>query len=333
MTSPSPDIPKAAWEAREVLVLRNPRSGTGHGPEKIRALVDELGKRGLRAIVHSDQQEFSAAVRAGVAENRLRAVVSAGGDGTAEFVVSQIPPDLPMAVFPLGTENLLAKYLGWTTDARRVAESIELRRIQQLDAAIVATPDGSQRLFLLMLGCGFDAAVVERLHAYRTGPISHWSYVKPILESVRAYKYPKLTVNCYDAEGRALAEPQDARWAFVFNFPFYALGLGICSDADPRDGTLDVITFPGRTLWNGLYNLVAVLLGRHRQLRGVEVVRASRLRIAAEHPVPIQLDGDPAGHLPVEVRVLPKHWTAVVPGDRAGKDSAGSLPSERMEKR
>jgi diacylglycerol kinase family enzyme len=203
-----------------------------------------------------------------------------------------------------------------------------------MDAALVATPDGNERLFLLMLGCGFDAEVVGRLHAYRTGPISRWSYARPILESMRAYKYPKLSVTCYDAAGQALAEPQDARWAFVFNFPFYALGLEICNDADPRDGTLDVITFPGRTVWQGLFHLVAVLLGRHRRQRGVEVLRAARLRIAAEHPVPIQLDGDPAGHLPVDVRVLPNHWTAVIPEHRhaggTGSEISGAAFGTKM---
>ena len=313
MSSASPGNLNEQREPDEVLVLRNPRSGSGHGPEKVQALLEELARQGLKPSVHSDQREFCRELSAGMAGNRLRAVVAAGGDGTAEFVVNQIPPHLPMAVFPLGTENLLAKYLGWTTDARRVAESIRLGRFQQLDAASADMPDGTQRLFLLMLGCGFDAEVVERLHAGRTGPISRWSYVKPILDSMRTYRYPKLAVTCYDAEGGTLAEPEDARWAFVFNFPFYALGLGICDDADPRDGTLDIITFPGRSVWQGLVQVMAVLMGRHRGLRGVEVIRAARIRIEAEHSVPIQLDGDPAGQLPVEIRVLPRRWTAVVP--------------------
>ncbi|MGC4002636.1 MAG: diacylglycerol kinase family protein [Pirellulales bacterium] len=43
----------------------------------------------------------------------LRAVVAAGGDGTLNALVNRLPAETPFLMLPLGTENLVAKYLGW----------------------------------------------------------------------------------------------------------------------------------------------------------------------------------------------------------------------------
>jgi len=70
-----------------------------------------------------------------------------------------------------------------------------------------------------------------------SGHISHYSYAKPILDSIRNYEYPELTISCDDHP------PFTARWGFVFNLPCYALGLRIAPHADGTDGMLEVCTF------------------------------------------------------------------------------------------
>ncbi len=63
-----------------------------------------------------------------------------------------------------------------------------------------------------MVGCGFDAEVVHRLHATRGGHISMWSYSKPIFESIRSYQYPELRAYC---DCSAQRQPQHSRSASV----------------------------------------------------------------------------------------------------------------------
>src|SRR5213075_3203563 len=54
----------------------------------------------------------------------LRAVVAAGGDGTVAEIVNRTLPETPIAVYPLGTENLLAKYLKIELDAAKFARML-----------------------------------------------------------------------------------------------------------------------------------------------------------------------------------------------------------------
>jgi len=53
--------------------------------------------------------------------------------------------------------------------------------------------------------------------------------------------------------------------------------------------------------------------GLHRLLRGCQHLQGTRFFITSEVPVPWQLDGDPAGVSPVEVKVLPGRITLFVP--------------------
>ncbi|MEZ6076456.1 MAG: diacylglycerol kinase family protein [Pirellulaceae bacterium] len=83
------------------------------------------------------------------------AVVSAGGDGTAGALANLLPSHVPLLLFPLGTENLLAKHLGITGDVRQSRTILRSYQRHLLDVG-----RAGQKLFLVMLSCGFDAEVV-----------------------------------------------------------------------------------------------------------------------------------------------------------------------------
>ncbi len=68
---------------------------------------------------------------------------------------------------------------------------------------------------------------------------------------------------------------------------------------------------------HGLYYTAAVLTGAHRWLTDFAQRRVGRLRVTSDSKVPYQLDGDPGGFLPVDIEVLPKRLTLVVPKEKA----------------
>jgi diacylglycerol kinase family enzyme len=299
--------------ADQVLVWRNPRAGSGARDALLARLLRELTSRGLRSQVVKDLTALPDLVRKYSLEGRLRTVIAAGGDGTADAVANLTTAETPLSIFPLGTENLLAKYLCLTANPIALADAIEFGRFVRLDAGEIRIGEAPPRIFLLMMGCGFDAEVARRLHQFRDGHITHWSYAKPIVEAIRTYDYPLVTVTSHESLESPALETIAAHWVFVFNTPSYAVGLGICADANPFDGQLDLVTFRGGSLWQGLWHLGSVLMRRHRGRSGVQCLRTSCLRITSDSQVPVQLDGDPWGELPVEIRVLPQRLMAIVP--------------------
>ena len=294
---PSPD---------QVVLFLNRRAGTGSGHQLVNTLSDSLRRRGFEAVQINAVGQLQRHVQEH--QRQIRAVVAGGGDGTAELVASHIPCGVPIAILPLGTENLLAKYLQLRPDAERLAKVIAAGETRTFDAG---TANGS--LFLLMLSCGFDAEVVRRLHAAREGNITHLSYAWPIIDSIRNYDYPNLRVSCEIPQAaETIWEEVACHWAFVFNIPSYAAGLQIVRDADPTDGLLEVATFSGGSFWHGLWHLSAVVLGQHHQLPGFELRRARQVKIESDQAVPYQIDGDPGGFLPVQADILPKRLTLIV---------------------
>ena len=67
------------------------------------------------------------------------------------------------------------------------------------------------------------------------------------------------------------------------------------------------------SFWYGLFHISSIILGQHRNLAGVESVRARHLRIESGHDVPFQIDGDPGGELPVDIEVLPGRLSMLIP--------------------
>ena len=301
-----PRVGRMSPAANTVLIAVNPSAGKGSRRHLTDQLASRLTEQDFQVRFVQELEELTEQSHRLQSEGQLRAVVAAGGDGTAATLVNRIPPAAPMAILPLGTENLLAKYLDQITSPEHLSKIINQGLVVHLDAGLAGN-----RIFLLMAGCGFDADVVRRMHHGRSGNITHFDYAKPLLASLRHYPFPRLRID-YETGNRSGAHEQktiQARWAFIVNLPRYARGLKFAPRAVGTDGLLDVCTFQKGNWWHALRYLSGVLMGRHMNWPDCQIVRTRRLQVVADQQssdgIPFQLDGDPGGVLPVDIRVLP----------------------------
>lgn len=279
---------------RWVAIQRNPRSGTGARRRELLELVSALRKFGLRPRVFSQRQKLDQRLREPEFRENLACVVAAGGDGTIGDVANRVH-DIPIAILPLGTENLLAKYLHIPPSGQAVAELIAAGHTFNLDVCQVA-----ERRSLLMASFGFDAEVVRVLHEARRGNITKLTYFQPIWNSLRKYEHPPMRLYFDGA-----AKPVEARLALVGNLPVYAFGLKIAASARGDDGLLDVRLFQPRSAFQMFRYFYKVVARSHEQLPDVVSMQARTIRVESDVPVPVQIDGDPAGFTPVEISVVP----------------------------
>ena len=292
--------------AKTVVVSVNPNSGSTDRTQVIDELCHELETLGFSVIVLRDIDEVTQKVLElsdESASSQLATVVAAGGDGTVALLANRLPPQTPLAILPLGTENLLAKYISLSANAKSIARMVADGRTTFIDAG-----KANGKMFFVMASCGFDADVVHRLHSQRKGHIRHWSYAKPIVEAIASYRYPRIRFYVDERES-----PVVGKWAFIFNVPRYAMNLPIVPGADPSDGRLDLCTFRGGRFFRGLFYLITILLHRHRQWNYSRVERFEKIRIESDEPVPFQLDGDPGGTLPLEIEIVPRFLQVFVP--------------------
>ncbi len=288
--------------ARWVVIQRNPTSGSGRYRGEILQLVSRLKQHGFQPRLFSSRERLTHFLNRSESRDQIRCVVAAGGDGTVCDVVNRCA-GLPVAVLPLGTENLIARYLGQPRDGRKLADVIAAGYSRRFDACSL-----NGRRFLIMAGFGFDAEVVRRTHARRRGNISRLTYARPIWESLRQYRHPSMRFWIDDEQ-----EPIPAGFAVLVNLPVYALGLKVAGSAAPDDGFLDLRLFRRSSAFQMLRYLYKVKRGLHESLPDVLSFRIRRLRVESDEPVPVQVDGDPAGWTPATIAVVPASWEALLP--------------------
>jgi diacylglycerol kinase family enzyme len=93
------------------------------------------------------------------------------------------------------------------------------------------------------------------------------------------------------------------------------MNLQIVPEAEATDGLLDLRTFRKGNLFHGLKYLASVVLRMHRRLQEAAYRQGRKIEIDSDDPVPIQLDGDPAGSTPVTIEVIPRRLRLLVPAD------------------
>ena len=80
------------------------------------------------------------------------------------------------------------------------------------------------------------------------------------------------------------------------------------------DGDFEVILFEGKTSFSFVPYFAGMALGRLAGMRGVTVLRAREIRMSSADPrVYVQIDGEYAGRLPAELRILPDAVRLLVP--------------------
>src|SRR4051794_6988246 len=193
--------------ARAILISMNPKAGNRARHTHTEAIASRLKSAGYKVEVTTDLETLSSAAHEFNLSGELRAVLAIGGDGTASVVRRSVPLEVPLLIVPMGTENLLGRYLRQSTDIESIAAVIENGVVIELD---LCRANGHP--FLLMISAGFDAAVVRALHEGRRGNIQRSAYFGPTLRVMRSYEYPEMRIYWVDQPG----EPSQCRWLFGF---------------------------------------------------------------------------------------------------------------------
>jgi diacylglycerol kinase family enzyme len=299
--------------AQPVLIFANPIAGRGMGRAIAERLANRLRRDGLDPRVifrRADEADEDLLARG------ARAAVAIGGDGTVRAVARRLVRSFaggktpPLLVVPMGTANLLGRHLGtrWTQRELPAKVSAAVRSLKtiELDAA-----SANGELFLLMAGVGLDAKVVHELDRIRSGPIDYTSYALPAALAFGFYSYPPLTV---EVDGKVVARALPGV-AFVGNVKEYGTGFPILPHARPDDGLLDVCVLPCASRLDAVRQLMRAVSGEHVEAEGTVYLRGKHVRIDSSEPVPVQVDGEAAGHTPLEIKLLPVRVPFIVPGE------------------
>lgn len=315
-----------------VTVIFNPVSGTGDPDTRRRLISDALERHGYTCQIVATSLERGAKQ---LAEEAVRdgadLLTVAGGDGTVMEVMSAlVGTDIPIAVVPSGTGNLLSVNLGVpgaVPEAIDVALAGKPYTLDLARAKLSSTPDRtaeSWRYFAIMGGMGLDARMIadaDRQMKRRLGVLAYlWAIVKNLPR-----KSSRVLVSVDG--GRPIR--RRAKTVIVANMGKVIGGLEAMPTALPDDGRLDVGLVMSESVGQGLRLLWMAILGRAQDAPELDVYQGRRVTIRTLHPEPVELDGEDYGTANgLEVEIVPRAVRIMLPVDApAAKDASATATS------
>ena len=228
------------------------------------------------------------------AHDGLRIVAAAGGDGTVNEVANGLAgTDTTLGVLPIGTMNVFSKEHNLPEKLEDAWAVIRAGSQRQID--LLAANDTH---FIQLAGVGLDAQVVKETPWESKKNLGPLSYLISAAQ-IAARTPPKLLI---EAGGRV----SEGSFVLIGNGRYYGAKLVLFPKARVDDGLLDVLIFKNIGYLDIAKYLAGVLIGRHTGMDGVEYFQVSEATVRSEQEVPVEVDGELSGALPVTFRVAGK---------------------------
>lgn len=207
-----------------------------------------------------------------------------GGDGTVMAAVTALAGcEMPLAILPAGTGNLLARNLDLPLNDEEEALRIGISgRTKEIDVAAV-----EDRKFAVMAGLGFDAAIMRDAPEGLKKKVGWPAYVVSAGKHLRG-RGIRVTLTVDDGTPMH----RRVRTVVVGNVGKLQGNIPLLPDAEPDDGCLDVVVIAPRNVIDWMRVTGRVVRRAHVPDRRMERFRATHVLIEASRSQPRQLDGD-----------------------------------------
>jgi len=291
------------------VLIYNPTAGQRNRRRRMSALVGEMKERGVE-LVHAPTEgpRHATEIARTFARRGVDLVAACGGDGTiSEAAWGLTGTEIPLAVLPGGTSNVLARELSIPLDIDRAKELLVSgvpRPVRMLTA--------NDRPFLLWAGAGLDARIMGKMNLFLKRWLGRTGIFFTVAPEFFRYEFPKLEVTI---DGKA----HGATFAVVCHARHYAGDWVIAPDASLESDEMDVLLFSGASRWRFFELFRRIQVGKSGHLEGgfAKIVRGKNVEIRSleSYPVEVQVDGDCVLETPLVCRTASSDVRILVPGN------------------
>ena len=307
------DVQETNQLARLFIVV-NPSSGNCSPAETRQMLGRHFGgDEGLEYRLHElvPGEDLLGTVREAVRDG-FDVVVAAGGDGTVSTVANGlVGTEARLGIIPLGTTNVLA---------RELAIPLEPDAACRLLAGPNATAliDGMRvedAYCFTQIGIGLDALMIRDTTVENKKRFGGLAYLWTAALRLVGSRGRRFSISVDGSRVR----PRAKQILLVNCGTLGTSGLRWGQDIRPDDGRIAVCIVRANTVLDHLSVAWSVIRGRHHLHRNIQYLTAEQtIAVHADHPLPIQADGEVIGETPLVVRVVPRALQVVVPANVEG---------------
>lgn len=300
-------VAHSPYERKETVIIINPVAHNMPGQSRLREAEEWLISQGWKVNWEETDGPLAATrLAARAAERKVPLVIGCGGDGTVNEVANGlVGSESTFGTIPGGTSNLWAREIDLD---KKPLEAVQ--RMVYGERRLIDTGKTGDRYFVLFAGFGIDAAVTQTVPLRVKSRLGAAAYALSAGRQWLQYRAQPIVVRM-DGVERWLSVIQ----AFAGNTRLYAGLTKITPAALADDGKLDVCVYSGNSKMDIVFHAARTLLQQHRNSGKVVYGRASKVEFEWEHPLPVQVDGDPLEECPREVSVVPSSLYVAVPAN------------------
>lgn len=311
-------------KARIAHLIFNPVAGQGNSEQEL-TLIRQFLEPHMQLEVHETTPNVSpeALVKDAIAA-KADLVIASGGDGTVSAVAGAlISTDIPLGIIPRGTANAFAVALGLPRllPIRNACQTILNGNVRTVDAARC-----NGLPLILLAGVGYEAVTVELANREMK---DQWGVLAYLMAGWQSMDTHQLFETEIEAEGTVYQLEAHAITIANAAPPTSVLAHG-GGEVIFDDGLLDVTITSAETKLQGITTMLR-MLGAAITRSGIEQqnvvhLSARKLRVTANPPQKVVLDGEIIGTTPIDVECIPAGLKVFAPN--AQSSAAESEESE-----
>jgi len=293
----------------------NPKAANGASGRRWSALEPRLRAAGCRfeASVTPTPRDVEEVV-AGALTRGCRRFLAAGGDGTlnqlAQALLTQTPDrlaGLAIGALPLGSGNDWAAWHGMAIESapRDLARST----LTPIDVGRVEFQGGMPpRYFLNVAGAGLDGWLLARMEGK---PHGHWRYLGEAVRGLFRFAPARFRLKTPDE-----SIEESGLTTVVALGPRCGGGMRLAPGQRQQGDAMECLLVRPIKLPVDLGVLGYLHNGCLARSQYARTLRCHSLSIETDRPVPVQVDGEPVGHTPCRITLLPGALQGLMPAEK-----------------
>ena len=297
-------------------LIFNPISGQGN-PDQDLALIRSILEPQIQLNVILTDPEIDPGEQAKEAmKGETDLVIASGGDGTISAVAAAvIETKIPLGVIPRGTANAFSVALGIPTNLYAACETILAGTTRVVDVARC-----NDVPMILLAGIGLEAETVAKADRELKNQLGVLAYLLAGAQQIATHEIfeAQIEIGCQTS-----SFPSAAMTVANAAPPTSILAQGwgeTLVDDGLLDVTISVRESPESTLAtrlqavNSLADLFAsALIKKPTSREDILCLRVPQIKISADPPQKVVVDGEIIGTTPVEIRCIPQGLTIFAP--------------------
>lgn len=242
------------------------------------------------------------------AEGTLLVVV--GGDGTVNEVANALAGTAAeIAVLPSGTGQDFGRSHGIPSSFDEAVSVVLAGETQTIDLGRVELGDGTSRFFANVGSAGMSGAVARRANAMTKRLGGRLTFFYALTLEFLAWQNTEVTVRLADGEERR-GRMHDV---IVANGRWHGGGMKLAPHAEQNDGLFDVVLIGDITKIDFATTSPKLYSGNYLSHPKVELLRSASVDVESVEPLPLEVDGEPAGETPARFEIVPSALRLRVP--------------------